>query len=302
MNLLEDIQNAAADSSSNVGTLLRKCKILAARLNSQQLEDWITWESNGYPEDIPVPSYRVWPLEVKGHFSGPFGSGLRNAPIPTVLLPENVRECYNKYQCRLSIAVIESAIEENKGGMLQVPTGNLAVILGTNVYENMNCLQCWAEFGVGSLVEVLNAGRNRVLDFSLALWKENPTAGETNSTIQKSLSPEKITQIFNTTVHSGTANLLGTANNSSVDFNIGLNDFESVRHALKNNNVSEEDIAELKKVLAESERPQSANQFSPKVNSWIAGMVKKTLDGTWNIGVGAAGELLADVISKFYGL
>ena len=103
MNLLEDIQNAAADSSSNVGTLLRKCKILAARLNSQQLEDWITWESNGYPEDIPVPSYRVWPLEVKGHFSGTFGSGLRNAPIPTVLLPENVRECYNKYQCRLSI-------------------------------------------------------------------------------------------------------------------------------------------------------------------------------------------------------
>jgi hypothetical protein len=24
-----------------------------------------------------VPEYRVWPLEVKGHFSWPFGSGIK---------------------------------------------------------------------------------------------------------------------------------------------------------------------------------------------------------------------------------
>ena len=72
MNLLEDIQNAAADSSSDVETLLRKCKILAARLNNQQLEDWLIWESNGYPEDVPVPKYRVWQLQVRGNFLGPY--------------------------------------------------------------------------------------------------------------------------------------------------------------------------------------------------------------------------------------
>ena len=306
MNLLEDIQSTATDSSSNVETLLRKCKILAARLGNQQLEDWIIWESNGYPEDVPVPSYRVWSLEVKGHFSGPFYSGLKNAPIPTVLLPENIRQSYNEYKCRQSIAAVESIIERHEGGMLQVSTGDLALTLGTNVYENMNCLQCWAEFGVGNLVELLNVVRNRVLDFSLALWKEDPVAGESSPSTQESVSKEKVTQLvnqtFNTTIHGGTANLLGAANDSSVEFNIGLNDFESVYHALKNNGVSEEDIAELKKVLAEDEQPQSTNQFGPKVNSWIAGMVKKTLNGTWNIGIGTAGELLADIISKYYGL
>jgi hypothetical protein len=39
MTLLQDIQNAAVDASSNLATLLRKCKLLAARLGSQQLED-----------------------------------------------------------------------------------------------------------------------------------------------------------------------------------------------------------------------------------------------------------------------
>ena len=66
MNLLEDIQNDAADASSKVSTLLRKCRILVARLENQQLEDWLIWESGGYPEEIPVPSYRVWSLEIKG--------------------------------------------------------------------------------------------------------------------------------------------------------------------------------------------------------------------------------------------
>ena len=306
MNLLEDIQNAAADSSSDVGTLLRMCKILAARLDNQQLENWLIWESNGYPQDIPVPEYRVWRLEVKGHFSGPFNSGLRNAPIPTMLLPSNMRKKYNEYECRMSTASLESAIKKHRGGMLQVSTGDLAVSLGGNVYENMNCLQCWAEFSVGNLVELLNTVRNRVLDFTLALWKENPTAGELNTKAQKSLSQDKVThlvnQTFYTEIHGGTANLLGTANDSSVEFNnIVSGDFESISHVLKNNGISEEDIAELKNALVEDGSPQSSGRFGPKVSSWMGKMTEKAACGTWNIAVGAGGNLLAEIISKYYG-
>jgi hypothetical protein len=24
------------------------------------LEDWLVWESNGYPDNVEVPEYRVW--------------------------------------------------------------------------------------------------------------------------------------------------------------------------------------------------------------------------------------------------
>ncbi|MDE0427894.1 MAG: hypothetical protein OXN25_23805 [Candidatus Poribacteria bacterium] len=298
MNLLEDIQNAAADSSSDVGTLLRKCKILAARLNSQQLEDWITWESSGYPEEVPVPKYRVWQLQVRGNFLGSHSS-LSHARVPAMKLPKSVQKSYNEYECRFSIASVESAIENENRVVLT--TGGLASTLGKSVYPSMTCVECWAEFSVGDCIELLNAVRNRVLDFTLALWKENPKAGETSSDAQEGLSSDKVTQIFNTTVYSGTGNLVGTANNSSVEFNNIQGDFEAVRQELKNNGVSEEEIAELKAVLVEDRPPQSSNQFGPKVSSWIGKMIEKAASGTWNVSVGAAGNLLAEIISKYYG-
>src|SRR5579871_3717688 len=74
MGLLEDIQNAAVDGRSDLGSILRKCKLLASRLGSKPLEDWLVWESNGYPPEVDVPDYRKWSLQIRGHFAGPFGS------------------------------------------------------------------------------------------------------------------------------------------------------------------------------------------------------------------------------------
>ena len=165
----------------------------------------------------------------------------------------------------------------------------------------MNCLQCWAEFSITNLEELLNEVRERVLDFSLAVWRENPNAGETNSDIPEPLSSDKVTQIFHTTVHSGTANLVGTANDSSIAFNIASNDFDTVHRVLRDNGVSKEDIDELKRVLTQDEPPQSPGRFGPKVSSWIAKMMQKASEGTWNIAIGAGGSLLSEVISKFYG-
>lgn len=301
MNLLEDIQKDAIDASSNLGNLLRKCKVLAARLGSKELEDWLVWESNGYPEDISIPEYRVWPLQIKGYFSGPFGSGLKNAPISTAFLPENVRRLYDAYEFRLSISTVESTLKKDETGILKVDTGDMSLTLGTKVYRNMNCLECWAEFSRANLEELLNAVRERVLDFSLAVWKEHPNAGEINSNTMETLNPDEVTQIFHTTVHGGTANLVGTANNSSIVFNIASNDFDSVHRVLRDNDVSEKDIAELKRALTQDKPPQSPGQFGPKVSSWIAKMVQKASEGTWNIAIGAGGSLLSEVISKFYG-
>ena len=204
MNLLEDIQNAASDPSSSVSTLLRKCKILAARLGNQRLEDWIVWESDGYPEDVPVPKYRIWSLQVRGNFLGPY-SNLNHAPISALKLPQDVRKSYNEYKCRFSIASIESAIK-NEDQMV-LATGGLASALGRSVYRNMTCVECWAECSIGDCIELLNVVRNRVLDFSLDLWKANPAVGESNSDAQELLSEDGITQsvnqTFNTTVHEG---------------------------------------------------------------------------------------------------
>lgn len=304
MLLLEDIQAAAVDAKSDLSTLLRKCKLLAARLDNKQLENWILLESNGYPPEVDVPDYRIWPLELKGHFCGPFGSGIRNAPIPLVCIPEKARTHYQRYQCRQSIASIEAILKQSEGGSgtLQVSTGDLALALGGKVYLDQNCVQAWAEFSQGELVELLNAVRNRILDFAIALWKESPTAGEPASSSTRSLEPSKVTQIFNTTVYGGAANLVGTAHDSSITFDIVINDFASLARVLKEKGIADSDIKELQAAINSDPRPTEKERFGPKVSSWIAKMMKKAADGGWDIGISVAGTLLAQAIAKYYGL
>lgn len=300
MTLLEEIQAEAIDSGSDIGAILRKCKLLAARLGSKPLEDWLLWESNGYPSNVEVPDYRIWPLDLKGNFSGPFGTGLKNAPIPYITLPEGSREFLEKYKCTQSVAAIEAILRGKTMETLYVPTGDLPVVLGTKVYKNMNCLQAWGEFGTTHLIELLNTVRNRVLDFSLALWKEVPSAGELAGSSNR-IGPEKVTQIFNTTIYGGVASVIGAAYDSTLLLTISANNFSSLEKALLQSGIQKNDVNELKAAVDSEDIPKEKGKFGEKVVSWIEKMKKKAIDGSWNISLGAAGNLLAEAISKYYG-
>lgn len=300
MNLLEDIQNDAIDASSDLGSMLRKCKVLAARLNSIEFDDWIVCESNGYPDNVTIPEYRIWSLIVKGNFLGPFSS-LNDHIIPIAMLPEEVQDHYNAYEFKMSIGSVESLILKNEGEMVIISTNDLALSLGSSILRNMNCLQCWAEFSTIYLDELLNAVRQRILDFTLAIQKEHPNAGEINSNTSDLISHDKIMQIFNTTIYGGNTNLTGTAINSPITFTIQSNDFESLCQVLRNQDISEEDLSELHSALSSDRPPKSSGKFGPKVSSWIAKMTQKAADGSWNIAIGAAANLLATAISQYYG-
>lgn len=301
MSILEEIKQAAVDTNSDLGTLLRKCKVLAAHLRSPPLENWLIWESTGYPADVEVPKYRTWRLEVKGHFTGPFGAEIRNASIPLAYIPEGVRNRYEKYEYRESIASIEEFLKKPDTGTATISTGDLALILGTTVFKDQNCLHAWAEFSQAALVELVNAVRNRILDFALAMWKEDPTAGESVSSAGKILESSKVSQIFNTTVFGGSANLVGIANVSSIVFNITTGDLSSLEKALSENGISEEDIEKLRVAVESEEKQAQKDGFGPKVSLWIGKMMQKAAEGTWGAGVGAGGALLAQALGKYYG-
>jgi hypothetical protein len=299
MNLLEQIQNEAVDSKSDLSSLLRKCKLFSARLGSQELEDWLVWESNGYPQEVKIPEYRSWSMIIKGHFSGAFGSGTRNATIPPACIPQKYRENATKFNCRMSIASIEKSVAENESGYLQISNSNLVIILGDNVIQDQNCIQSWGQFSIGNYTEVLNAVRNKVLDFSIALWKEIPSIGDTNP---KKIESGKVTQIFNTTVYGGNANLVGSANQSTITFNCSQGNWDELKAVLENNDVEQEDISELHKAIMEDPAPSDPIKFGPNVSNWLANMFKKSASGLWNVGISVAGNLLSESLKSYYGM
>ena len=63
-----------------------------------------------------------------------------------------------------------------------------------------------------------------------------------------------------------------------------------------------EDISDLQQAVENDGQPTNEGKLGPRVSSWIGGMVKKAADGSWGVGVSAAGNLLARAIAKYYGL
>jgi hypothetical protein len=204
LSLLKKIQNAAVESGSDLGEILRRCKVLAAHLGSKPLEDWLLWESNGYPENQAVPTYRRWEIGLRGHFSGPFGSGTTNLPIPAFCIPDKIRESVVIHQCRHSIAALEkSVVSADHDTIISFSYPEVAFILGTTVVQGQNCVQLLGDFSTSHYVEVLNAVRNRVLDFALQLEKLDPQAGEVVWDVNAAKSGE-VTQIINAVMYGGT--------------------------------------------------------------------------------------------------
>jgi hypothetical protein len=302
VTLLEDIQQAAVDGTTDLGTILRKCKVLAARIGSKELEDWLVWESNGYPDGAPVPSYRIWPLVLKGHFVGSFGAQIRKAEIPLACVPEHARDSYMNYACRQSVASIETILKDPATDTIAIHTGDLSVVLGGNVYRGYTCLQSWAEFHKSCFLEVLNSVRNRILDFALAIWKDSPNAGSGDPGSAKTLDQGHITQVFNTTIYGGTAQVIAASHGSHVEVTVKTNDLESLDKYLQSIGVTSPDIEELHNALKADPRPESPAKYGPRLSAWFGKMMTMSKNGALGVGVEAAGNLLGQALGKYFGI
>ena len=151
-------------------------------------------------------------------------------------------------------------------------------------------------------MELLNAVRNKVLDFALAIWKQDPTAGEIQAQNGEKIHAAEVTQIFYTIVYGGAATVLGSAQNSSLNVNVTTNNFESLQLALKQHGVPSEDLQELQTALAEDPRPTDKNKFGPKVSSWMGKMLKKAAEGVWITTLDVGSMVLLEALTKYYGL
>ena len=207
MSLLREIQSAAIDSSVPLTSLLRKCKVLAARLGNEEFKSWIDNELNGYKSKEDLPKYRVLTVNSKGHFSGPFQSGLRNADIPMSCMPEKFRESLSHSYMMSPVAALESLVDGNDSGTLTEPWNpDIVAHFGDNIYEDMNCMQAWKVIPTSALVAALDTIRTRVLNFALEIEAEAPEAGEAPAN-SSPVPQDRVQQIFNTYITGNVQNL-----------------------------------------------------------------------------------------------
>lgn len=206
MSLLREIQDAAISSDIKLTVLLRKCKVLAARLGNQDFKQWVDNELAGYKNVDGLPDYRLLQVNSKGHFAGPFNSGLNNADIPLSCIPKALRDKLSKSEVRGAIASLEVLVEKADGSVREPWNPDIVAHVAQDIYENLNCMQAWKVIPITSIVATIDAVRNRILSFVLEIEAEDPDAGE--AAINSNPVPqEKVHQIFNTYISGSVQNV-----------------------------------------------------------------------------------------------
>ncbi len=304
VTLLKDIQNDAIDSSIEISTLLRKCKVLAVRLKSEEFGRWVDMELSGYKSVDELPDYRVMKVISKGHFSGPFNSGLKNADIPLFCIPDDLKEHFEYSKFPVPVIAIQSLIDDCDSGTANEPwPAEVVALLGEKIYEGMNCMQAWKVIPVSKLVSMIDAVRNRILNFVLKIESQNPNAGEAEPN-SIPVPKDQVHQIFNTYISGDVQNVATGSTNVSQSgkFIVNKGDIDSLSNYLKSNGVSSDDISELENAIKKDSELGSPNEMGPEKMSWIANMYNKAASGAWKVSASVATNTLTKGINDYLGL
>ena len=305
MTLLQQIQESVVEEGADLGSILLKLRILAARLGSDILEEWVKYESEGYPMDAEVPPYRVVGVSFRGTFFGPFGSGITNAQIPSYLIEKHAGESWTKYKVRESIAAVDEMVKNSTdGGSFGIDASNLILLLQGKIYKEYACNDVSGSISPTSFYEIQQAVRSRILELTIELEKSVPGAMHVafGASVTNKTETEKVQQISQQIIYGNVSTAVAGGAGANIAVGITERNNNSFIEHLLANGIPESDASELVEIM-ESEEPTSTNEpFGEKAKNWIATNLKKAAEGTWNVGISVATKVLTEAALKYYGL
>lgn len=301
MKLVQEITDLLSSNSPNLNNALYKTKVLMHRMGEKELIGWIDSEVKGYPEDSPLPDYRVVPTTVFGNISN--GSyRYSDQPLPLGHLLEKTVESLESTEFRQSIGVIERYAEDDS---------QLSITIQPEFYPKLskvlrggyNVERAWRRVPAGSMLQLTNEVRSRLLDFVLELSEKIPDELPLEEMKEKSKEMDVSGMFKNAVFGPNAIILVGDHNTQKIQNQIVTNDFESLAEILRGSQIQEADIEALREAIANDEgAPEhQEKKYGENVRLWMGSMLQKATDVVWDINVGAAGSLLATALNTFYG-
>lgn len=296
---IEDLQMELVSSAAPIGSILLKLRLLAAKLGSAELEEWVKREAEGYPSDADLPDYRIFGISFSGSFSGPFGREINNAPIPPIFIREFAGEQWLTHKMRYSAAALERLAEEKEG--IGLDLSNLMILLRGKVYPGFEPIQIKGYVASANLVEAANAIRNRLLQVLIEVERRIPEAnGAVLGAIQR--RPDVATQIFHQTFHGSTTNIQSSGDFARISVRIAQADKEGLKLSLQEAGLGQVDAITIADIIA-SEKPESRTDgLGTKARRWLADRMTQGADAGIKGGLAALTALVQEAAMQFYGL
>ena len=178
MPLIHDIQAALLDENASVGAMLLKLRFLAAKLDTDILEEWVRHESEGYPNNVDVPDYRAAQITYTGTFAN-IVQQLNSVSIPSALVAKHAGDHWIKFQIRDALPLIDHQLKMMApGGHFGVDCSNLKMLLQDKIYEGMAVIEVNSQIDTGAFARIQHAVRSKTLDFTLHLERQVPAVAE----------------------------------------------------------------------------------------------------------------------------
>jgi hypothetical protein len=298
MKIIEEIIDEISNGNTKLTDILIKTKVLAFKLKNKELISWIDSELNGYNSE-DIPDYRILKCQIIGSLSNGFKRAMEY-PIPLSGIDEDIASELTTINLYQSISTLDHFIydEESNKFAVHVPA-KLCNYISTTLGNGYQIEYAKKQIDIVQITQVITAIKSKLLDFLLNLNEE--IGDEAIESFLHGQSKEKVEGLFHSTVFGNNATIIIGDNNKQKVKNITQGDFKNLESILKSNGVSEQDIQDLEIILIDDNQNNQKQEFGDKVKAWISKMLISSMNGMWNINVGAAGELLADGIKSYYG-
>ena len=300
MGFLENIQADLVDHNKSIASTLLKLRLLAAKLGSDELTEWIKYEAEGYPKDAEIPTYRVVPVSFSGTFHDPYGGSIQNAPIPSLLIKKLAGEGWITSKIRESAAAVENMAGEKDG--LYLDLSNLMIVLRGKVYPDYNPAQIVGYISQTPLIDMSNAIRNRLLEITIEIANKIPGAeGVELTSITR--DPEVTTQIFYQTIYGSMTNIQSSGADAKIQVTIAKHDLESLKTGLLRYGLSEEKSNEVANLISKQEPKNEINAgLNDGVRKWLADCITSGFDAAFKGGISALTKFVQEAAMQYWGL
>lgn len=300
MQLFEDIITLLSDENGSLSSALLKTKILMHRIGHKDIDGWLNSELNGYSRNGEVPDYRIVGARLIGSVEN-MARRYTNVTLATLHLPADFREKVCTARLGHSVTELEEFSRAQEGSVAcPVPPEMYGVL--SQPYQGSYVTSAKSVVGSTQIAGVLVEIRTRLLEFVLNLQDKIGDVPETE--LKKAASEVNTQGLFTSAVFgANTTIIVGNQNSTTITNTINEGDVGQLETTLREAGVPAPDLTILKRAIADDgNNPKETNSFGPKVSLWIGNMMQKAASGAWQIGVSAAGSLLSNAISNYYGI
>ncbi|MCH8878080.1 MAG: hypothetical protein IIA89_14880 [Chloroflexi bacterium] len=172
MEILAQIQKDILNQEVPISAILRKAKVLAAQLESSELQEWASGELDGYQNLDSLPDYRLLSTSASGQWTNGYWT-LNDRSVPMYKIDdEDLKKWLTTYPVYSGIRTVENLVADLGEKRIMFPPEIVALV--NNEVGEQGYGYSTLHYNLDSTVfdQILDIVRNRLLDFILQLDKQ----------------------------------------------------------------------------------------------------------------------------------